>query len=85
MSISRRGKILKLSGVISVEDAEIIYAQYEKQLFNKIDLSECQHLHSAVLQLIVVFQIPIHKYPLQAEFAAWFIHSDSLFSCRQEA
>lgn len=85
MPISRRGKILKLSGVIGVEDAEIIYAQFEQQLFNKVDLSACQHLHSAVLQLIVVFQLPIHKYPTQKEFAAWFVQSESLFPCRQEA
>ena len=85
MPISRRGKILKLAGMIGVEDAEIIYAQFEQQLFNKVDLSACQHLHSAVLQLIVVFQIPIHKYPAQTEFASWFIQSESLFPCRQEA
>ncbi len=85
MPISRRGKIIKLAGVIGVEDAEIIYAQFEQQLFNKVDLSACQHLHSAVLQLIVVFQIPIHKYPPQADFAAWFSQSESLYPCRQEA
>jgi len=71
MSIQRRGKVLKLNGVIGVEDAEIIYAQFEQQLFNKIDLSGCEHLHSAILQLIVAFKIPIHKYPPASTLTEW--------------
>jgi hypothetical protein len=80
MGINRRGKILKLSGAIGVEDAEIIYAQYEQQLFTKVDLQECDHLHGSVFQLLIVFQIPIHKYPRKPEFASWFVHSASLYT-----
>ncbi len=61
MALTRCGKILKLSGIVGEEDAEIIYAQWEQQLFNKVDLQGCDHLHSAVFQLTGVFQIPIHK------------------------
>jgi hypothetical protein len=79
MSIQRRGKILKLTGVIGVEDAEIIYAQFEQQLFQKIDLSGCEHLHSAILQLVIAFQIPIHKYPSVPMLNDWLRRSVSLF------
>ncbi|RVT47385.1 hypothetical protein EMM73_05660 [Rheinheimera sediminis] len=85
MSITRRGKILKLSGAIGVEDAEIIYAQYEQQLFTKVDLQQCDHLHSTVFQLLVVFQIPIYKYPQKPELASWFVHSASVYTSQQEA
>lgn len=79
MSIQRRGKILKLTGVIGVEDAEMIYAQFEQQLFNKIDLSGCEHLHSAILQLIIAFHIPIHKYPPASMLTDWLRRSVSMF------
>lgn len=85
MALTRRGKILKLSGVVGVEDAEIIYAQWEQQLFNKVDLQGCEHLHSAVFQLLVVFQIPIHKLPKQTGLAAWLDCSLSSNAGRQEA
>lgn len=85
MPVTRRGKILKLSGVVGVEDAEVIYAQWEQQLFNKLDLQACDHLHSAVFQLIILFQISIHKYPKQAGLAAWLECSLSSHSGRKEA
>ncbi|HDZ8846994.1 MULTISPECIES: hypothetical protein [Aeromonas] len=85
MALTRCGKILKLSGIVGVEDAEIIYAQWEQQLFNKVDLQGCDHLHSAVFQLIVVFQIPIHKLPKKTEFALWLDFSLYSNAGRQEA
>ena len=75
MTISRRGKILKLTGVIGVEDAEIIYAELERQSFTKVDLSSCEYLHCAVLQMVLVFNISIHKYPQQPILANWLRHS----------
>jgi hypothetical protein len=85
MAIQRRGKILKLTGTIGIEEAEIIYAQFEQQLFNKIDLSECVHLHCAILQLIVVFKIPIQKYPSASLLNGWLKNSVFLFQSHQEA
>ncbi len=75
MTISRRGKILKLTGVIGVEDAEIIYAELERHSFQEVDLSGCEYLHSAVLQLFLMFKVPIHKYPQQPTLASWLRHS----------
>jgi hypothetical protein len=85
MPVQRRGKIIKLIGNIGVEDAEIVYAQYEQQLFQKVDLQQCEHLHSAVLQLLLQFQLPIHRLPQQQGLADWISCSVSLYQVSQEA
>lgn len=85
MPVQRRGKIIKLVGHIGVEEAEIVYAQYEQQLFQKVDLQQCEHLHSAVLQLLLQFQIPIHRLPKQQGLADWISQSVSLYQFTQGA
>ncbi len=84
MPIQRRGKIIRLSGHIGVEDAETVYAQLEKQLFQKVDLQDCEHLHSAVLQLLLKFQLPIHRLPRQQALADWIAHSIFMYQVSQE-
>lgn len=85
MPVQRRGKIIKLIGNIGVEDAEIVYAQYEQQLFQKVDLQQCEHLHSAVFQLLLQFQLPIHRLPKQQRLADWIRDSVSLYQAAQGA
>lgn len=84
MPVQRRGKILRLSGHIGVEDAETVYAQFAQQLFEKVDLQNCEHLHSAVLQLLLKFQLPIHRFPQQQALADWIAQSIFMYQASQE-
>lgn len=54
MSIEVRGKLIKLVGDCGVEDAETLHAKLLRAKDDaRLDLSECQHLHSAVVQVLL--------------------------------
>lgn len=72
MSIQVRGKVIKLVGTCSVEDAETLH---EKLLAAKsdatLDLAQCQHLHAAVLQVLLVQPRAVKRGPGDAFLQQW--------------
>ncbi|MET0337875.1 MAG: hypothetical protein ABW063_08940 [Caulobacter sp.] len=59
MSIIRNGRIIMLQGVCRVEDAEPLAAALQEGGIDRVDLSACEGLHSAVVQALLVFSAPI--------------------------
>ncbi len=53
MTIQVRGKLLKLVDTCPVEEAEVLHDKLLEKPDVQIDLSECTHLHSAVVQVLL--------------------------------
>ena len=54
MSIVFRNQRARLEGHCSVEEAESLHAWMLEQTAPEVDLSACEHLHTAVLQTLLV-------------------------------
>ncbi len=57
-------------GNCTVEEAEILLQWRQQQPDGQVDLQDCTHLHTAVLQVLLATQTPVVALPLDAEFAA---------------
>ncbi len=57
--------------IVGVEEAEILLEWLHKHPKGKVDLSSCQHLHSAVLQVLMAARPSILALPSDALLAAW--------------
>ncbi|MCH8550389.1 MAG: hypothetical protein LAT62_00540 [Natronospirillum sp.] len=53
MTIQERGKLVKLLDTCPVEEAETLHEKLLHKPDVKLDLSQCVHLHSAVLQVML--------------------------------
>jgi|HubBroStandDraft_1064217.scaffolds.fasta_scaffold00239_9 hypothetical protein len=70
MTVRRIDDAILLEGVCAVEDAEILMEQVEAggSLF---DSSDCTHLHTACLQVILATGLPMRGTPANAALARW--------------
>lgn len=57
--------------VVCVEDAEVLLEWLQKKSTAKIDLSDCNHLHPANLQVLMAAKPSIIAWPKDADFAKW--------------
>jgi hypothetical protein len=71
MSISFKKNIAQLSDVVSVEDAEGLLEWLQKRKNAKIDLSACQHIHAANLQVLMAAKPTISAWPTDAALSRW--------------
>uniref|UniRef100_A0A7C2K1L0 Uncharacterized protein n=1 Tax=candidate division WOR-3 bacterium TaxID=2052148 RepID=A0A7C2K1L0_UNCW3 len=63
MPIEFKNNKAKLSGLVSVEEAETLFNWLLEKKKPKVDLSELQHLHTACLQLLFLFKPEIIAFP----------------------
>lgn len=63
MGVIRNGQTLHLQGDCRVEDAETLVVMLQTDSTLGLDLSECQGLHTAVLQAIIAFRPTVHVAP----------------------
>ena len=75
MPIKQKGSVLTLEGVIGVEDAENLYGMLRELELPKVNLGRCYHVHAAVLQLLLGFNVKITKYPKNKQFEGWLKNS----------
>lgn len=61
MTVQVRGKLLKLIDSCPVEDAETVHEKLLEKPELSLDLSQCQHMHSAVLQVLLLQPRPIRR------------------------
>jgi hypothetical protein len=52
MTVSKKDRVISLSGNCPAEDAEILL-EYLIAGADRVDLNDCEHLHAAVLQLLM--------------------------------
>ena len=63
MAINYHNKILMLSDIVGVEDAETLLALRQKHPKAKLDLSACTHLHAACLQVLMASRPVVSAWP----------------------
>lgn len=78
MPIKQKGHVIFLEDVVGVEDAETLYTQLRDTNISKVNAGQCEHMHAAVLQLIIGFHLKFTKYPDNAAFAHWLKNSLSI-------
>ena len=63
MPIEFRKKQVLLKGIVGVEEAENLLAGLQKRTGLGADLSACEHLHPANIQVLLAAQVPIDAWP----------------------
>lgn len=58
-------------GQVGVEDAETLLECLQQRPTAIADLSECEHLHPANLQVLLAANISVQAWPKDAGLAAW--------------
>lgn len=64
MSVQLDGTLVRLEGDCHVEDAEALLRLVVANEGAAADLSQCRHLHGAVLQVLLAFRTPVAVGPL---------------------
>lgn len=75
MSVRYSKKIAHFEGVVSVEEAESLRLWLELNPKGKINFAKCEHLHTAVLQVILAMRPAISALPADAARREFFIRS----------
>ncbi len=65
MKASRDGDVVYLSGHCRVEDAETLAALLQPSEGVAVDISECDSLHAAVVQVLLAFGAPVVGAPIE--------------------
>lgn len=74
MSLELKQRVAHLSGHISADEAESLFGWVQSHPKGKVDLSECTHLHTACLQVLMATHQKISAWPADTALAAW-LHS----------
>lgn len=59
MSVSVDNGVLRLQGDCQVEEAETLVGLLQSAGASSVDLSQCRHLHSALVQALLAFRVRI--------------------------
>lgn len=78
MTIIQRGQVLRLSGSVGVEEAEELYSRLRAMSAPRLNLSDCEYMHAAILQLILGLNIKIKNYPKDVKLANILLNSYTL-------
>lgn len=65
MKVIRDGDVIHLSGHCRVEDAEALTALLQPSEGAIVDISGCDSLHGAVVQVLLAFDAPIVGAPVE--------------------
>jgi hypothetical protein len=71
MSIVYEKDIARLGGTVNVEDAECFLEWVQTHPQGEIDLSACEHLHAANLQVLMASRLRIASWPAADDLARW--------------
>lgn len=71
MPINYSESVAQFSHIVSVEEAEGLLEWLQAHPRGGVDLSDCQHLHAANLQVLMAAQPDIRAWPTQADLNAW--------------
>lgn len=71
MGIHYEKKLARLSGVVSVEDAEGLFDWLTRTPKGKLELKACTHLHAANLQVLMALSPAIVAWPENRDLADW--------------
>lgn len=71
MAITYQKKWVVFQDVVGVEEAEGLLEWLMKNPKSKLNLKDCQHLHTANLQVIMAVKPAISVWPKDANLCAW--------------
>ncbi|NDY90494.1 hypothetical protein [Ideonella livida] len=71
MPIEYRKNLAVLTDNVTVEEAEGLLGWVQERPEARVDLAGCQHLHTAVLQVLMAADLRVTAWPADAELTAW--------------
>ena len=71
MAIEYKKKVVVMSDIVSVDDAEGLLEWLQNKPAAKVDLSACTHLHPANLQVLMAAQCRVTHWPQDAGLRTW--------------
>jgi len=71
MSIVQKSKVIVLEGKCPVDEAEPLLAWLQEHPKGKVNLSKCEHLHAALLQVLMTVKPKISSMPRDAGLYTW--------------
>jgi hypothetical protein len=71
MAIEYKKKVVVMSDIVSVDDAEGLLEWLQNKPAAKVDLSACTHLHPANLQVLMAAQCRVTQWPQDSGLRAW--------------
>ncbi len=73
MNIVRDGDVVALHGHCRVEDAEVLASLLHDTPGVTLDVSACESLHSAIVQAILAFDVPVVGRPVDPFLASLLV------------
>jgi len=71
MAIEYKKNLAIFSDVVSVEEAEALLEWMQKKTAARVDLSACEHLHPANLQVLMAARPVVSAWPKDAGLTTW--------------
>lgn len=71
MAIELNKQTAELKESVSVEEAENLMAWIQEHPGQPVDLSQCEHLHASVLQVLMAFAPTVQQWPGDANLKQW--------------
>ena len=71
MAITYQKNLAVFQDAIAVEEAEDLLEWFIKNPNNRLDLADCQHVHTANLQVMMTVNPTIAAWPKDANLCAW--------------
>ncbi len=68
MPIQFDDQLAKFTGHCAVEEAEMLLQWLQDHPQGCLDLQQCTHLHTAILQVMLATMVPIAQFPEDAHF-----------------
>lgn len=78
MALDLKKTVATLSGTITVQEAEPLLEWLQTTPKGKLNLADCEHLHAAVLQVILRTGATIQKAPTDPDLAVWLKSAGAL-------
>lgn len=71
MPITYTEGIAYFEGLVGIEEVDTLMEliQHQKEVF--IDLTHCTHMHTAIIQILMVARCPIKAWPTNAQLTMW--------------
>lgn len=73
MTVRLDKDVIHLEGGCGVEDAEPLASALETRMFERVNLSACRHLHSAVVQALLAFPCRLEGGPTEGFLAQYVL------------
>jgi len=73
MPVTYKKTVAILDGICAVEEAEQLLEWLGQHPKGKVNLKQCEHLHSAIAQVLMAVKPPLTAAPADPEMATWLL------------